>query len=75
MPDQEVRWELGEAVLNNNKAVPGGFIFVYAAVIGWKHLARAVRRGHGWVRRRVGPGLYRLTARGRAANSNRPGEG
>ena len=46
--DDEVRWELGEAVMSSNGFVPGLFVFVYAGVIGWKHTARGVRRC--WVR-------------------------
>lgn len=42
--EPEIRWPLGEAVMQNNRFVPGGFIFVYGAVIGWKHLARLFRR-------------------------------
>ena len=40
MEKDEVRWELGERVMRDNSFVPGLFIFVYAAVIGWKHLVR-----------------------------------
>lgn len=43
---EELRWPLGDAVMANSKWVPGGFIFVYAGVIGWKWCARAVRRGY-----------------------------
>ena len=47
---EELRWPLGEAVMANSKVVPGGFVFFYAAVIGWKWLARSARRG--WKRLR-----------------------
>jgi hypothetical protein len=39
----EVSWELGERVLRDNYAVPGGFFFVYAAVMAWLHLKRFSR--------------------------------
>lgn len=53
----ELRWELGEAVMNDSRFVPGGFIFVYGAVIGWKWCARAARRG--WRKMKPAP-LLRL---------------
>lgn len=43
LPD-ELRWELGERVMRNGWAVPGGFVFVYGAVIGYKWSVRALRR-------------------------------
>jgi hypothetical protein len=35
---------VGEKIYAENILVPGAFVFVYAAVIGWKHLARQLRR-------------------------------
>ena len=40
----EIRWRLGEQILATGYYVPGIFVFVYGAVIGWKHLARAIGR-------------------------------
>jgi hypothetical protein len=50
MDDEEVRWELGERIYRDSWAVPGLFIFVYAGVIGWKHLKRGMVRA--WLRYR-----------------------
>lgn len=44
MGDDEVRWELGERVMAEGWYVPGLFVFVYGAVIGWKHTKRAIAR-------------------------------
>ena len=50
MKDDEIRWEAGERVMADSSFVPGLFIFVYAAVLGVKWSARAVRRGWAIVR-------------------------
>jgi hypothetical protein len=44
MADDEIRWELGERIVRDGQFVPGLFVFFYAGVIGWKWIARAVRR-------------------------------
>jgi hypothetical protein len=77
MADQdEIRWPLGEAVMQNNRFVPGAFIFVYAAVIGWKHLRRLVTRSAVSARHALYVRLHRWSARGLAANDRHgPGAG
>ena len=42
MRSDEVRWELGERVLRDGLYVPGAFVVVYAAVLGWKRLVKAL---------------------------------
>lgn len=55
MEEEEVRWELGERVMARSAYVAGGFILVYAVVMGWKHLVRQPRRFSRWLgeRRRL----------------------
>lgn len=45
--DGEVHWKFGEEMLRGNYAVPGGFLFVYAAVMAWLHTISAGRRLYG----------------------------
>lgn len=41
--NDEIRWELGEAVWNRGAwYTPLGFILVHAAVLAWMHLRRAI---------------------------------
>lgn len=44
VPREPVRWEVGEAIVAKNPMVPGLFVFMYAAVIGWKLLVSAIPR-------------------------------
>lgn len=39
---EPVRWEVGERIFAEARAVSGLFVFVYAAVIGWKWVVREV---------------------------------
>ena len=50
--DRSVRWEVGERIYSETPVLPGLFVFVYAAVMGWLHLKR-------W----LGIGLKSLTQR------------
>lgn len=59
MDEEEVRWELGERVLHNGPVVFGGFVFVYAFVIGWKHLMRLPRRLYRAIQKHMRDRPYR----------------
>lgn len=57
--DDEIRWELGERVINRGAwYTPMGFVLVYAAVIGWKWTARRFARLPGMTR--LAPPLLRI---------------
>jgi len=40
-----VRWEVGDRIYETTPVLPGLFVFVYAAVIGWLHLKRWLELG------------------------------
>lgn len=46
---EPIRWEAGDRLYKEASWLPGLFVFVYAAVIGWKWLVRLLsprqRRG------------------------------
>lgn len=47
---EPIRWEAGERAFRENWAVPGAFIFVYAAVIWAKWLRRCLADSWRWLR-------------------------
>lgn len=59
--DGEIRWEEGEAIYRDAWFVPGFFIMIFAAVIGWKHLRRWCSR---LLRRWRARGAGRLPSKG-----------
>jgi hypothetical protein len=69
----EVRWEFGERVYENNSHYWLPFILVHAGVLLCMHAKRLFTRCAVSARSAFYVRLHRWSARGVAANSNRPG--
>lgn len=73
--DDEVRWEFGEAIMARHDKIPGLFMIMAVFVLSYKHLKRLSTRCAIGARHALYVRLHRWSARGLAANSNRPGAG
>lgn len=73
---EEIRWILGEEVMERSWYTPGGFVLFHAAVIGWKSLRRTLDDLRQSLRpppaaKHLAPQRRRL-GRLQAANEDRP---